>query len=95
MDHAIQQIRLPQGGRRQLLIRAWEAAVEGATEDDIITLDEENALARYPDHFGITTHEVNVNGAHTSLIQAAVIRDLTPGIISQRQNIEGTGYPST
>ena len=35
----------------QLLIRAWEEAVEGAIEDGLLFLDEENALSgNYPSH---------------------------------------------
>ena len=61
--------------------------MERAIEDGVITLDEENALARYPDHFGISTQEVNANVTHTSLIQAEVIRDVTQGIVPQRQRV--------
>ena len=75
--------------RRQLLVRAWEEAVEGAIEDRIVTLDEESDLSQYLTHFGLTTADVNANGAQTSLVQAAVIRDITMGIIPQRQNIQG------
>ena len=75
--------------RRQLLIRAWEEAVEGALEDGLISLDEENALAQYADHFGLTTTDVNLNGAHTSVVQAAVIRDVTQGTVPHRQTITG------
>ena len=93
LESTLRQSGLPRERRQRLLVQAWESAVEGAVEgaveDGIITLDEESALVRYLDHFGISTHEVNVNGAHTSLIQAAVIRDVTQGIISQRQNIQG------
>ena len=73
--------------RRQLLIRAWEEAVEGAIEDGVISLDDENTLFRYLDHFGLTIRDVNMNGAHTSVVQAAIIRDVTQGIVPQRQNI--------
>ena len=52
--------------RRQLLIRAWEEAVEGAIEDGIISLDEENALSLYLDHFGLTQEDLNRNGAQTT-----------------------------
>ena len=75
--------------RRQLLVRAWEEAVEGAIEDGLISLAEENALSQYLDHFGLTTQDVNMNGAQTSVVQAAVIRDITMGIIPQRQNVTG------
>ncbi len=89
LSAAIQQAGLTAPEGRQLLIRAWEAAVEGSLEDGVFTLDEENALARYLNHFGLTSRDVNGNGAHTSLIQAAVIRDVANGIIPQRQQVEG------
>ena len=41
------------------------------------------------DHFGLTAADVNTGAAHTSLDEAAVIRDITMGIIPQRQNIQG------
>ena len=37
---------LTQGQQTAILVRAWEAAVEGALEDELVTLDEENALNR-------------------------------------------------
>ena len=40
---------------RGILVRAWEAAIEGALEDGLVSLDEENALCRHLDHFGLTT----------------------------------------
>ena len=85
----IRQAGLSAAESRQLLIRAWETAVEGTLEDGVFTLDEENALARYLNHFDLTSQDVNGNGAHTSLVQAAVIRDVANGIIPQRQKVEG------
>ena len=75
--------------RRQLLIRAWEEAVEGTLEDGLVSLDEENALAQYADHFDLTQEELNRNGAQTTMVQAAVIRDVTQGIVPQRQTLSG------
>ena len=89
LDNALRRTSMSNNHRRQLLVRAWEEAVEGAIEDGLVSLDEENALAKYPNHFGITQEELNRNGAQTTLIQAAVIRDVTQGIVPQRQNIEG------
>ena len=89
LDNARRRAMMSTTHRRQLLIRAWEEAVETTIEDGVISLDEENALSRYLDHFGLTAADVNANGAHTSLVQAAVIRDVTMGIIPQRQNIQG------
>ena len=75
--------------RRQLLIRAWEEAVEGALEDGLISLDEENALAQYADHFDLTQEELNRNGVQTTMVQAGVIRDVANGLVPQRQTITG------
>ena len=75
---------------RELLIRAWESAVEGVLEYGLVSLDEENALAKYISHFSLTQQDLDRNGAQTSLVQAAVIRDVTQGIAPQRQNTTGT-----
>ena len=89
LENTLRRTSMSNTHRRQLLIRAWEEAVEGAIEDGLLSLDEENALSQYLDHFGLTTTDVNLNGAHTSVIQAAVIRDVTQGIVPQRQTITG------
>ena len=87
LENTLRRTSMSNTHRRQLLIRAWEEAVEGALEDGLISLDEEKALSQYLDHFGLTTTDVNLNGAHTSVVQAAVIRDVTQGIVPQRQTI--------
>ena len=87
---AIRQANLGQDQTNQLLIRAWEASVEGALEEGLVSLDEENALTKYADHFNLTQEDLDGKGAQTSLVQAAVIRDITQGIIPQRQNVTGS-----
>ena len=86
---AIRQAGLDPGETTRLLIRAWEAAVEGALEDGLVSLDEESVLAKYTSHFNLTQQDLDGNGAQTSLVQAAVIRDVTQGIVPQRQTITG------
>ena len=56
-----------------------EGSVEGALENGLVSLDEENALAKYAGHFGLTQEDLDGNGAQTSLVQAAVIRGLPHG----------------
>ena len=72
-----------------LLTRAWEAAVEGTLEDGLLSLDEENALNRYINHFGLATEQLDRNGVLTQVVKAAVIRDIAEGIVPDRQNITG------
>ena len=61
----------------------------GALEDGLLSLDEENTLARYADHFSLTQQALDRNGVQTSLVQAAVLRDVTQGIIPKRQRVNG------
>ena len=51
LAQSLRQSGLPQGQQTAILIRAWEAAVESALEDGLLTLDEGKALNRYMDHF--------------------------------------------
>ena len=73
---------------REALVRGWETAVQGALEDGVISVDEEDALSRYLDYFGIEQAQADRSGALTTLAQAGAIRDLTEGTIPQRQNIQ-------
>ena len=63
--------------------------MEGALEDGLLSPDEENALEKYAAHFGLTQQDLDGNGVQTSLVQAAVIRDVTRGIVPQRQRVNG------
>ena len=63
------------------LIHYRETAVQGGLEDGLLSLDEENTLDKYADYFSLTQQDLDQNGAQTSLVQAAVIRDVTQGII--------------
>ena len=60
-----------------------------ALEDGLLSLDEENALSRYASRFNLGQQALNANGAQTSLVQAAILRDVTQGIIPKRQNVTG------
>ena len=89
LENTLRRASMSNTHRRQLLIRAWEEAVEGAIEDGLLSLDEDHALAQYADHFDLTQEELNRNGAQTTLVQVGVIRDITQGIVPQRQTITG------
>ena len=90
LDNTLRQAGLGQDEARRLLVRAWEAAVEGALEDGLLSLDEENPLTRYADHFGLTQQDLDGNDVQTSLVQAEVIREVARGIVPQRQRVSGT-----
>ena len=87
---SIRQAELDRDESNRILVRAWETAVEGTLEDGLLSLNEENALSKYADYFSLDQHDLDRNGAQTSLVQAAVIRDVTQGIVPQRQRVNGT-----
>ena len=89
LEESLRQSGLHQGQQTALLVRAWEAAVEGTLEDGLLTQDEENSLHRYLDHFNITASQADENGALNSVVKSAVIRDIAEGIVPQQQNITG------
>ena len=84
LHEAILEARLGPDQRKRILIRAWETAVEGTLEDGLVSLDKENALAKYADHFTLTQQDLDGNNVQTNLVQAAVIRDIVQGIVPQR-----------
>ena len=58
LSESLNESGLPQSQQTALLVRAWEAAVEGALEDGLLTLDEESALHRYMHHFEVAPEQV-------------------------------------
>ena len=70
-----------------LLIEGWGDAVDKALEGRCITLGVERALGDYVAHFELSVSDVNANCAYTSLVQSAVFRDVTEGIVPKRQNL--------
>ena len=69
LTDSLRQSSLYQEQQDALLVQAWKAAVEGTLEDGLLTRDEENALARYADHFRLTPQQLNRNGVQTTLVQ--------------------------
>ncbi len=84
LTESLAELALDPSDERKLLAQAWEAAVEGSLEDGVLSLDEEAALLRYLDHFGLLVSEVDTNGAHRNMVKSAVIRELAEGIVPDR-----------
>ncbi len=74
---------------RALLVKAFQAAIEKSLEDDILTEDEESAITSYRDHFHLGQEDLDVDGAYTKLVKAALLRDVMNGEIPSRVSFEG------
>ena len=86
VSDALSDLRMSPADESHLLVQAWEAAVEGSLEDGVLSLDEEAALIRYLNHFNLRVPDVDGNGAHRNMVKSAAIRELSEGIIPERQN---------
>ena len=75
--------------RQKTLAAAWETAVEGSLESAPLTLDEENALVRYRERFGLSAAELDLNGVHTAMIKSAALREAARGNMPTRQSLKG------
>ena len=89
LTETLNQSTLHKDEQCMLLVQAWEAAVEGALEDGLFTLDEENALTRYINHFNLNHSQLDAHGVHTSLIKAADLREIAEGVVPDRQQLSG------
>ena len=68
------------------MVQAW-AVLEGSLEDGLFTLDEENALTRYINHFTLRQSQLDAHGVHTSLIKAVVLREIAEGVVPDRRRL--------
>ena len=75
---------VPLTERKALLINGWETSVRKFLEDGIIDSTAECRLVAFKQRFALTQVDLNKNGAHTRLVQAAVLRDVLNGIVPQR-----------
>ena len=97
LTETLKQSTLYKDEQSWLLVDAWEAAVAGALEDAVagaledglFTLDEENALTRYINHFNLRQSQLDAHGVHTSLIKAAALREIAEGVVPDRQQLRG------
>ncbi|MCL4257460.1 MAG: hypothetical protein KJZ53_02895 [Anaerolineales bacterium] len=74
---------------QEILIGAFETAVEQALEDDLLEASEEDALANYMKQFGLQQDDLNQRNSYTKLVQAGVLRDILEGNIPERVKFAG------
>jgi hypothetical protein len=80
---------VPPTERKALLINSWEKSVKQLLEEGIIDPAAESRLVAFQQRFSLTTDDLDHNGAHTKLVQAAVLRDVLNGIVPQRFSFSG------
>ncbi|HMQ76052.1 MAG TPA: hypothetical protein PKE21_11425 [Flavobacteriales bacterium] len=74
---------------RGAIAEGWRRSVERCLEDGILDATEERQLMRLKSAYELTEEDLDVNGAHTRVVHAAVIRDLLNDIVPQRILLDG------
>lgn len=75
--------------QQQLLISAWEHAVETFLNDGVLDQSEEAKLVQYKNYFLLNDNDLDRNGALTKTAKAGAIRDLLEGRIPKRVSVDG------
>ncbi len=89
IEVAAAQIGIADVDVRAILLRAVEAEVERVLDDELLTAVEERAIVAVARHFDIGQTELDRNGAWTRMVKAAILRDLTEGVVPQRLESSG------
>jgi hypothetical protein len=71
------------------IVREWGRTVDRYLADGLIDEDEERHLAEIMQAFDLTQQDLDQEGAYAKLVKAAILRDLTAGILPNRFQIEG------
>ena len=66
LAESIRQTDMDEDETRGILVRAWEATVQATLEDELVTQDEDEALAKYAHHSG-RTQQTPVNDRQRGL----------------------------
>jgi hypothetical protein len=76
--------------RKMLLVKGWESSVEGFLEDGILDPTEEHRLIDFKERFSLTQDELDKNGSLTKIAKAAVLRDVSNGVVPQRMSVDAS-----
>lgn len=78
---------LSPGAIREAIVKGWCESVARCLEDGVIDEEEEQRLIVFKDGFKLTEEELDKEGAHTRVVQSAVIRDLLNGVLPERMQL--------
>ncbi len=72
-----------------LLVAGYDQAVEHVLNDHMLSEAEEAALDALAETLPISQRQLDANGSQSKLVKAAILRDVSNGIIPQRLSVSG------
>lgn len=73
---------------QNLLVAAWEQAVDHFLEDGNLDAKEEAKLACFMKQFGLTQEQLDMRGFYTRFMKGVVLRELMEGKVPSRVKVE-------
>lgn len=96
IDVAVQEIRsiairsfIDSESLRKAVVKGFESAVDLALNDDLLTQDEEDALATYQSRFDSSNELQRSSPSYTRLVKAGFLREMMEGKLPERVVIDG------
>ena len=84
--------RLGENDFRMALVEGFETAVERALDDELLSRDEEAAITRYQDHFGLSA-DPSMRIAQARVTQGVVLRQVREGTVPEVNfSLGGSGH---
>ncbi|MGC8970992.1 MAG: hypothetical protein ACP5K2_02160 [bacterium] len=74
---------------KDIILNAWEKALDNALMDKVITEDEENRLKDILFKFGFSIEELSSKPSYLKLVKTLILRDILEGKIPNRVKIDG------
>lgn len=74
---------------KDIILTAWDKALDNALLDEVITKDEESRLVDILFKFGFNIEELSSKPSYLKLIKILVLRDILEGKIPNRLKIDG------
>ena len=91
LEQDMVQTQIPPGDRRALLVQAWKDIAKNSAPGHIpVSLDTQNSLARYINHFNLHLEELDDQKHYTNLMKSAILRDVQEGILPLVHQSPGT-----
>ena len=91
LEEDLVQAEIPPEVRRALLVQAWKDTAQNTAQGNTpVSLDAQNSLAAYINHFNLHLEELDDQKHYTNLMKSAILRDVQEGILPLVHQSPGT-----
>ena len=94
LEQELDEASVPEDERQTILVEGWKGAARALAKGYMaISLERQNSLARFANHFQLTLEVLDEDGAYAAVLKSAVLRDVEDGITPELQLAPGAQHP--